>query len=80
MPVNLKKKQNSHLAQVYNVERMFVSLKVNNKTVKKTDIFHKYIGFQRVLPVSSPNKTDSHHIAEILLKVALNTIIPTILV
>jgi hypothetical protein len=32
---------------VYNVERMFVSLKVNNKTVKKPDIFHKYSGFLR---------------------------------
>ena len=30
-------------------------------------------GFLRVLPVSSTNKTDCHDIAEILLKVALNT-------
>jgi hypothetical protein len=31
-------------------------------------------GFPRVLPVSSNNKTDHHDIAEILLKVVLNTI------
>jgi hypothetical protein len=31
-------------------------------------------GFLRVLPFSSTNKTDSHDIAEILLKVVLNTI------
>ena len=33
-------------------------------------------GFLHVLRVSSTNKTDYHDIAEILLKVALNTIKP----
>jgi hypothetical protein len=37
-----------------------------------------YIGwFSLGTPVSSTNKTDRHDIAEILLKVALNTIIQT---
>ena len=34
--------------------------------------------FSRGTPVSSTNKTDRHHITEILLKVALNTIKPNI--
>ena len=33
--------------------------------------------FLKSTPVSSTNKTDRHNIAEILLKVALNTIRPT---
>ena len=33
-------------------------------------------GFLQVTPVPSINKTDRHDIAEILLKVELNTIIP----
>ena len=36
-------------------------------------------GFPWVLPYSSSNKTDRHAIAEILLKVALNTITLTLL-
>jgi hypothetical protein len=35
-------------------------------------------GFLRVLLVSFTNKTDHHYITEILLKVALNTITPTL--
>ena len=34
-------------------------------------------GFFRVTTTSSTNKTDRHDITEILLKVALNTIIPS---
>jgi hypothetical protein len=33
-------------------------------------------GFSSSTPVSTTNKTDRHHIAEILLKVTLNTINP----
>ena len=37
-------------------------------------------GFLHAPPVSSTNKTDCHDIAEILLKVALNTIKQTIMI
>jgi len=38
-----------------------------------SDLLH-VSGFSRVLLISSTNKTDRHHITEILLKMGLNTI------
>ena len=43
--------------------------------IKFTNDMRQDSGFRT--PVSSTNKTDHHDIAEILLKVAINTIIPT---
>jgi hypothetical protein len=40
--------------------------------------YQQVCGFLQVLPISSTNKTDRHHITEIWLKVALNTITLTI--
>jgi hypothetical protein len=42
-----------------------------------TEYLH-YGGFHGALAVSSTNKTDSHYITEIVLKVALNTMILTL--
>ena len=47
---------------------------IQHYMIKFVSDLRQVCGFLRVLLFSSTNKTDSHYIAEILLKVALNTI------
>ena len=57
-------------SQVYSIQHF---------VIKFVNDFLQVGGFLKVLTVSSTNKTDRHDVAEILLKVALNTINLTII-
>jgi len=47
--------------------------RIQDYVIKFVSDLHQVDGFPPDTPVSSTNKTDRHDIAEILLKVALNT-------
>jgi hypothetical protein len=53
-----------------------LTFQVKNYFLQNTSIIQRLAAGQWFSPVSSINKTDCHEIAEILLKVALNTIKP----
>ena len=69
MPITTKVvNSNPADGRVYSIQTL------RDKNLSATFLFVAGRWFSPVTPVSSTNKTDSHDIAEILLKVALNTI------